>query len=69
MNAVRSLPAGCGFVLTDKGREDLLEAERCECRPTIDRGFVVCRECGTCYGLLRHIGQYHVYRPLGEKDR
>jgi hypothetical protein len=48
-----SVPASCGFVLTDSGREALATAPTCPCSLMwSEHGVVHCLECKTVYGVL-----------------
>lgn len=40
------------YALTFEGHEAARWCVRCVCRPTLDGGLVLCRECGTVYGTL-----------------
>jgi hypothetical protein len=44
---------GCGFEITQLGREDRRQLPTCDCRPVIDGGLYVCHDCGTVWGVLR----------------
>lgn len=52
MSVRDSLRQSCGYVLTDKGRQDLVSAERCLCEIHIRGGKVECKHCQTVYGLV-----------------
>lgn len=47
INAAR----GCGFLLTDEGREALREMESCQCELTINGRSIECAKCQTVYQL------------------
>lgn len=47
INAAR----GCGFTLTDKGREALSTLETCDCEYGWQFALLVCRFCGTGVGV------------------
>jgi hypothetical protein len=47
----RSVAAKSGWVITDAGRQ-ALAGDTCKCQPTIQGNFLLCRDCGTVYGLL-----------------
>jgi hypothetical protein len=42
-------PGGCGYVLTELGRELLRVSDPCLCVLTFSGLLVVCRDCGTVY--------------------
>jgi hypothetical protein len=42
-----------GYVLTAKGREDLVYAPLCQCKPRIVGLLMECPECGTVWGHLK----------------
>lgn len=44
----------CGYVVTPEGRQGLQD-ESCFCQVTLDAGLITCKECGTCYGLVKQI--------------
>jgi hypothetical protein len=44
-----------GFSITEKGRYDLLTADRCVCNPKLTGVIVECPECHTVYGHLTEI--------------
>lgn len=52
----RSMPRGCGFVITPAGRHDLAELETCPCTVKVFvGGELICPECETVWGLQRQI--------------
>lgn len=50
----KSVPAGCGYVVTDAGR-DVDDVETCNCQPSVHGSFLECARCGTVYGLLNQV--------------
>lgn len=65
---VRDISASCGFVVTDRGREDLEQLETCECIDLlVVDGCFVCRECGTIYGVV--VGYSRPPRRAGRVHR
>ena len=46
-----SVPANCGYVLTDAGRAALREPWSCECKLVVQGRNLVCPDCGTLYSF------------------
>jgi hypothetical protein len=53
MASQRSVPVESGFVITERGRHDLVCAAECKCNPRLVGLLIECPECGTIYGSLR----------------
>jgi hypothetical protein len=53
MSTLEAYPRSGRFTITATGREDLRVVDTCACVQVVDAGMIVCRECGTVYGLLR----------------
>ena len=55
------------YEMTFAGHEAARYSARCQCRPTLDGGLVLCPVCGTVYGTLADVqrgigGQYKTRR-------
>lgn len=51
------VPDNCGYVVTGPSQELLADVATCPCdRKVVDRSFVVCAVCGTCWGDMRDVG-------------
>jgi hypothetical protein len=48
-----SVSRGCGFVLTNKGREALADEAICDCFWEFDGALVLCHKCDTIYAVVR----------------
>ena len=66
MPNARSVPTGCGFFVTNSGREALSSDDTCECTPSIVGGLFQCQQCGTVYGTLRQVVSGDTGRRKGE---
>jgi hypothetical protein len=53
-----SVPRGCGYVITPKGRADLRELPDCECRLSIDGLLWVCQGCDTVYAHWQNLRMF-----------
>jgi hypothetical protein len=51
--AAKSLPKPDGFIITEKGKIDLLCSKTCLCTPRLVGLLIECPDCGTVYGSLR----------------
>jgi hypothetical protein len=58
MTASRSVPAGAGWTITERGRLDVETAPTCDCNPRLAGLLIECPECGTVYGSLRDSMQF-----------
>lgn len=67
LNTFPSIGTSCGYVVTEKGRQDLARAERCICEIHIRGGMVECPHCGTVYGLVREMFSQQLLRAAGGK--
>lgn len=53
MRATGSVPNGCGYVVTDNGRQAMAQEGFCACRIVLLGFWAVCPDCGTCYANIR----------------
>jgi hypothetical protein len=51
----QSVDEGARYVLTEQGRQALLDPETCACHPHLSALLVVCDDCGTVYGHLNEL--------------
>jgi len=56
-----------GYVITERGRLDLVAAPVCNCNPRLAGLLIECPDCGTIYGSLRDSIPASGFRP--EKRR
>lgn len=68
MRAIARAQAGGPYVLTEKGKFDLLTADECHCNPRLSGLLLTCPDCGTIYGSLRDSSAWGG-RTSGEKRR
>lgn len=57
----KSTHQGCGYVVTEQGRYDLLCAPTCLCKPKLSGLLLSCPECGTVWGHVSESGRK--YKP------
>lgn len=64
-----SVAAGCGYVVTDAGRDAANDSDGCRCVPQVDGGLLACSSCGTVYAVLRQTAMFNDRSVTGLKRK
>jgi hypothetical protein len=57
MSNVVSVPRGCGYYVTESGREAYASEESCKCTWVFQGRLVVCEHCGTVHSIWHPNGR------------